>query len=329
MRTDDRARMTRRSPPPTASAASRMCWASNDAALRPVALCRCHPGAQDQRAAEAHRIRQSRAGRALVILVGEDGSVENRVIQVPPGLPPSTFIQASNYLSTRFQGKTIDEVQRFVRDESSAVAAARTRRDFGAHRGGRHRPVVRGCRQRQDADRARQANLIENATAAADLERIRKLFEDIENKRELAQLLGAAETGEGVKIFIGSENRLFSLSGSSIVLAPYRNSEREDRGRHGHHRPTRMNYAGSSRWSTTRPRRVGGSSLDFGPGQPIWLPSRKSEATGSPSRWLTKPRPRRRMAQRHPRTIRLPTSPWTWKRRSRSSPTPRTWRSPS
>jgi heat-inducible transcriptional repressor len=88
-----------------------------------------------------------------------------------------------------------------------------------------------------------QANLIENSTAAADLERIRKLFEDIENKKELVQLLGAAESGEGVRIFIGSENRLFSLSGSSIIVAPYRNAEEKIVGVMGIIGPTRMNYA--------------------------------------------------------------------------------------
>jgi heat-inducible transcriptional repressor len=88
-----------------------------------------------------------------------------------------------------------------------------------------------------------QANLIENSTAAEDLERIRKLFEDIENKKELVQLLGAAELGEGVRIFIGSENRLFSLSGSSIIVAPYRNAEEKIVGVMGIIGPTRMNYA--------------------------------------------------------------------------------------
>jgi heat-inducible transcriptional repressor len=88
-----------------------------------------------------------------------------------------------------------------------------------------------------------QANLIENSTAANDLDRIRKLFEDIENKKELVQLLGAAELGEGVRIFIGSENRLFSLSGSSIIVAPYRNSEEKIVGVMGIIGPTRMNYA--------------------------------------------------------------------------------------
>ncbi len=149
-------------------------------------------------------------GRALVILVGEDGSVENRVIQVPPGLPPSTFIQASNYLSTRFQGKTIDEVQRFVRDEmqllrreldeiSARIVEAGIAQWSGGSDNEDKTLIVRG-----------QANLIENATAAADLERIRKLFEDIENKRELVQLWvprrEGGEMGEGVRVlsmFIG------------------------------------------------------------------------------------------------------------------------------
>ena len=182
-------------------------------------------------------------GRALVILVGEDGSVENRVIEVPPGLPPATFIQASNYLSTRFQGKTIDEVQRFVREEMTSlrreldeISARIVEAGIGQWSGGSDADdktlIVRG-----------QANLIENSTAANDLERIRKLFEDIENKRELVQLLGAADVGEGVRIFIGSENRLFSLSGSSIIVAPYRNSEEKIVGVMGIIGPTRMNYA--------------------------------------------------------------------------------------
>jgi heat-inducible transcriptional repressor len=182
-------------------------------------------------------------GRALVILVGEDGSVENRVIEVPRGLPPATFAQASNYLSTRFQGKTIGEVQRFVRDEMESL-----RRELDEISA---RIVEAGLAQwagEWDADDKTlivrgQANLIENTAAAADLERIRKLFEDIENKRELAQLLGAAESGEGVRIFIGSENRLFSLSGSSIIVAPYRNAEEKIVGVMGIIGPTRMNYA--------------------------------------------------------------------------------------
>ncbi len=182
-------------------------------------------------------------GRALVILVGEDGAVENRVIDVPPGLPPSTFVTASNYLSTRFQGKTIAEVQRFMREEMASLRreldelSARIVEAGIAVWSGDSDPdaktlIVRG-----------QANLLENTTAFDDLERIRKLFDDIENKKELVQLLGLAEAGEGVRIFIGSENKLFSLSGSSLIVAPYRNSEEKIVGVLGIIGPTRMNYA--------------------------------------------------------------------------------------
>ncbi|MCX7345669.1 MAG: heat-inducible transcriptional repressor HrcA [Alphaproteobacteria bacterium] len=182
-------------------------------------------------------------GRALVILVGEDGGVENRVIDVPRGLPPSTFTEASNYLSSRFQGKTITEVQRVVREEMDGLrreldeVSARIVEAGVAVWAGDNDPqgktlIVKG-----------QANLLENATAVADLERIRRLFDDIENKSELVQLLGLAEAGEGVRIFIGAENRLFSLSGSSLIAAPYKNSEEKIVGVLGIIGPTRMNYA--------------------------------------------------------------------------------------
>lgn len=181
-------------------------------------------------------------GRALVILVGEDGTVENRVIEVPPGLPVSALTMASNYLSTRFQGKTIVEAQRFVRLEMDSlrreldeISARIVEAGVGIWSGDSDPDgktlIVKG-----------QANLIDNATAVDDLERIRKLFDDIENKRELVQLLGLAEAGEGVRVFIGSENRLFSLSGSSLIVAPYKNEEKIV-GVLGIIGPTRMNYA--------------------------------------------------------------------------------------
>ncbi|WP_421696129.1 heat-inducible transcriptional repressor HrcA [Aestuariivirga sp.] len=182
-------------------------------------------------------------GRALVILVGEDGSVENRVIEVPRGLPPSTFAQASNYLSTRFQGKTIDEVQRFVRDEMESLRRELDEVSVRVVESGIGQWSGEGDLDDKTLIVRGQANLIENGTAAADLERIRRLFEDIENKKELVQLLGAAEQGEGVRIFIGSENRLFSLSGSSIIVTPFRNAEEKIVGVMGIIGPTRMNYA--------------------------------------------------------------------------------------
>ena len=182
-------------------------------------------------------------GRALVILVAEDGTVENRAIEVPPGISPSVFARASNFLSAQFAGKTILEVQRYVRNEmedltrelddvsakliASGIATWSGGTDFDSKT-----LIVKG-----------QANLIENASAFADLERVRQLFDDIENKKDLMQLLGAAEEGEGVRIFIGSENKLFSLSGSTLIIAPYKNSEERIVGVLGIIGPTRMNYA--------------------------------------------------------------------------------------
>jgi heat-inducible transcriptional repressor len=181
-------------------------------------------------------------GRALVILVSEDGAVENRIIDVPPGLPPAAFLRATNYLSAHAQGRTLGEVQFLITQELSKLrqelddVSARLVQDGLAVWSGEEADdralIVRG-----------QANLLENATAAADLDRMRKLFEDIENKRDLADLLGNAENAEGVRIFIGSENRLFSLSGSSLVAAPLRNEQEKIVGVLGIIGPTRLNYA--------------------------------------------------------------------------------------
>ena len=182
-------------------------------------------------------------GRALVILVGEDGTVENRAIDIPAGLPPSTLVRASNYLSARMQGKTIGELQKVIGEEldtlrgevdelSAKVIEEGIATWSGAATADDRTLIVKG-----------QANLIDNTTAVEELERIRKLFDDIENKKELVQLLGLAEAGEGMRIFIGSENKLFSLSGSSLIVAPYRNSEEKIVGALGIIGPTRLNYA--------------------------------------------------------------------------------------
>jgi heat-inducible transcriptional repressor len=182
-------------------------------------------------------------GRALVILVSEDGSVENRVIDVPPGLPLSIFMRATNYLSNAAQGRTLAEVQLLVareveklRTELDTVSARLVQDGLAVWTGGNDPDarslIVKG-----------QGNLLENATAVADLERMRKLFEDIENKRELIDILGLAENAEGVRIFIGSENRLFSLSGSSLVAAPLKNEQEKIVGVLGIIGPTRLNYA--------------------------------------------------------------------------------------
>jgi heat-inducible transcriptional repressor len=182
-------------------------------------------------------------GRALVILVSEDGTVENRVIDVPPGIPASILMRATNYLSAQAQGRTIAEVQLLISTEVKKLrseldgVSARLVQDGMAVWTGASDPDARSLIVKG------QANLIENATALADLERMRKLFEDIENKRELIDLLGLAENAEGVRIFIGSENRLFSLSGSSLVAAPLKNEQEKIVGVLGIIGPTRLNYA--------------------------------------------------------------------------------------
>jgi heat-inducible transcriptional repressor len=182
-------------------------------------------------------------GRALVILVSEDGAVENRVIDVPAGLPASIFMRATNYLSAAAQGRTLSDVQHLVAREVEKLrtelddVSARLVQDGLAVWTGDNDPNARALIVRG------QSNLLENATAVTDLERMRKLFEDIENKRELVELLGLAENAEGVRIFIGSENRLFSLSGSSLVAAPLKNEQEKIVGVLGIIGPTRLNYA--------------------------------------------------------------------------------------
>lgn len=182
-------------------------------------------------------------GRGLVILVAEDGTVENRAIDLPLGLPPSVLIRASNYLSARMQGKTIAEGQRLMQEETATLRTeldeltAKVIADGIATWSGNvdeegRTLIVKG-----------QGNLIDNLTALDNLERVRQLFDDLENKKGLIQLLGLAETGEGVRIFIGAENKLFSMSGSSLIVAPYRNREEKIVGALGIIGPTRMNYA--------------------------------------------------------------------------------------
>ncbi len=181
--------------------------------------------------------------RALAVLVGSDGSVENRLVMLPPGLPSSALVEASNYLNAHIRGRTLSEAKGELERVSVAEQAeldALTRRVVEAglavwSEASDGRPgtlIVRG-----------RANLIGDVRAEEDLERIRLLFDDLEQKRDLIQLLGLAETGDGVRIFIGSENKLFSMSGSSLVVSPYRDTENRIVGVLGVIGPTRLNYA--------------------------------------------------------------------------------------
>ena len=182
------------------------------------------------------------ATRALVVTVGQSGAVENRIIELPPGMTASTLQEAANYLNAHVAGRTIAEARRLVaerlaqaRGEIDALAQSLVDQGLAAwagegnERGQTAQLIVRG-----------RSNLLEGE---ADLERLRMLFDELETKEGLAQLLDLTEEGEGVKIFIGSENKLFSLSGSSVVVAPYRDGESRIVGAVGVIGPTRLNYA--------------------------------------------------------------------------------------
>jgi len=183
-------------------------------------------------------------GKALVILVFEDGQVENRLINTPAGLPVSALAEASNYLNARLSGRTLDaaksgiltelESERAELDVLTAKIVAEGLATLSAPGGADDEKVliVRGT-----------SHLLESLEAQSDLDRIRTLFDDIERKNELIQLMELARQGDGVRIFIGSENRLFSLSGSSIVAAPYVNAKGKVVGVIGVLGPTRLNYA--------------------------------------------------------------------------------------
>jgi heat-inducible transcriptional repressor len=181
-------------------------------------------------------------GKALVVLVGDDQNIENRVIDLPAGLPPSSLIEAANYLNAHIRGLTLGEAKARIEKE---LATAKAELDkltqkvieaglatWSGTLGDQKSLIVRG-----------QANLLKDIDGLENLERIRQLFADLEAKRDLVQLLGLSERGEGVHIFIGSENKLFSLSGSSLIVAPFEDQQRKVVGVLGVIGPTRLNYA--------------------------------------------------------------------------------------
>jgi heat-inducible transcriptional repressor len=185
-------------------------------------------------------------GKALVVMVSEDGQVENRLIDTPPGLPASALSEASNYLNARLRGRTLEAARAEIlaaleseRAELDALTAkfvaeglATLATPIGSSRNADEKVlIVRGT-----------SHLLDSVEAQVDLERVRTLFDDIERKNDLIRLLELAREGDGVRIFIGSENRLFSLSGSSIVAAPYANAQGKIVGVIAVLGPTRLNY---------------------------------------------------------------------------------------
>lgn len=180
-------------------------------------------------------------GRALAVLVGEDGGVENRVVELPASLRPGALEEASNYISAHLAGRTLAEASQAMRAEIASGASALDAASSDLVERGlavwsedaARRPVliVRG-----------QANLLDE-TALTDLERVRLLLDDLENKQSVADLLDMAREAQATRIFIGSENRLFALSGSSVIASPYRDREGRVIGVVGVIGPTRLNYA--------------------------------------------------------------------------------------
>jgi heat-inducible transcriptional repressor len=180
--------------------------------------------------------------RALVVLVAEDGQVENRVLALPIGLPASALTEASNFLNAHVRGKTLAEAKAELevaleagRAELDALTQKIVAAGFASWSGGERderKLIVRG-----------HANLLDDLKAVEDLERVRRLFDELETKRGVVDILGRAERAEGVRIFIGSENKLFSLSGSSTIISPYRDTSGGIVGVIGVIGPTRLNYA--------------------------------------------------------------------------------------
>jgi heat-inducible transcriptional repressor len=174
--------------------------------------------------------------------VADDGQVENRVVDLPAGLPSSALSEASNFLNAHVRGRTLLEAkielekaleaqQRQLDALTQKIIAAGLASWSGGESDER-KLIVRGA-----------AHLLEDLKAVEDLERVRLLFDDLETKRGVIDLLGRAEHADGARIYIGSENKLFSLSGSSTIVAPYRDQAGRIVGVLGVIGPTRLNYS--------------------------------------------------------------------------------------
>lgn len=185
-------------------------------------------------------------GRALVVMVSEGDDVENRIIDLPTGITPSALIQAANYINSKLLGHDFDQASLLIEREINQHQAELDKLTQQIVAEGL--AVWSGTRddnqnKRESLIVSGQANLLEDLEAKEDLERIRLLFSDLERKKDLIELLGLAKNAEGVRIFIGSENNLFSLSGSSVIAAPYMDEKNNLLGVIGVIGPTRLNYA--------------------------------------------------------------------------------------
>ncbi|MES2607480.1 MAG: heat-inducible transcriptional repressor HrcA [Pseudomonadota bacterium] len=180
-------------------------------------------------------------GRALVVLISQDGNIENRIIDLPPSITQSVLNEASNYLSARIFGRTLVDARHMIMEElrqqkaqldelTTKVVEMGLGVWAGGERGGSL--IVKG-----------QSHLLDSVTELTELDQIRTLFQTLDTKETLQQLLDASIQAEGVQIFIGAENSLFHVSGCSLVVSPYHNAEQKIIGAIGVIGPSRMNYS--------------------------------------------------------------------------------------
>lgn len=179
-------------------------------------------------------------GKALVILVTQDGEIENRLVDVPVGLPPTALMEAGNYLNHRLAGRTLTEAKHQVLEElslhesqlnQSAKKLVEKGLAIWAGAGKKSSLIIQG-----------QSNLLQNISQINELECIKNIFSVLEKKENLVNLLDAAMEGEGVQIFIGAENDWFTHVGCSLVLSPYTRAHDKAVGVLGVIGPTRINY---------------------------------------------------------------------------------------
>lgn len=183
------------------------------------------------------------ANEALAVLVTEDGEVENRIIKLPEGLPQTSLIEAGNFLSRRLVGRTILQVREAILEELekhkadlnevASTLIAKGLAEWSSTNNEDDRVLIVHGR----------ANLLNDKDVNADLDRVRELFEVMDRRQSLIEILDSTRDGDGVRMFIGSENKLFSLSGSSVIISPYMNADRRVIGALGVIAPTRLNYA--------------------------------------------------------------------------------------
>ena len=180
-------------------------------------------------------------GRALVVMVAEDGFVENRVIDIPMGTPPSALVQASNYLNARLAGRTLEDAGQMIEREISEHRAEIDELTRGLVEAGLATwtggdddgaLIVKG-----------HARLLDDVSAVADLERVRALFDALDTRDLMAKLLDLTQTGDGVQIFLGAENNLFNVAGCAMIAAPFKGTRGEIVGAVGVIGPARINYA--------------------------------------------------------------------------------------